>query len=93
MTSERNSEMSVAAVSVAHVSRHSEAQIVTALAGSLGLLEPGLELVETQYRMANPRGAGGRCDILARDRHRDYVLIEVKENDPTARTALQEVTK
>ena len=85
--------MSVAAISVAHVSRHSEAQIVTALAGSLALLEPGLELVETQYRMVNPRGAGGRCDILARDRHRDYVLIEVKENDPTARTALQEVTK
>lgn len=63
------------------------------LANHLDLIEPGLCLVGTEYPIANAKGTRGRIDILARDRHRSWVVIELKRSDSTARQALHEVTK
>jgi hypothetical protein len=63
------------------------------LAENLDLLEPGLRLHDVEHRLENTVGAGGRMDILARDKHRRYVVVEVKRSDSTAREALDEVAK
>lgn len=57
------------------------------------MVEAGLVLVETEFALANPAGAGGFIDILARDPLGHYVVIEVKQSDQTARAALHELTK
>ncbi len=70
-----------------------ERAIRDALAANLGVIEPGLRLVETNYHLPNSEGARGFVDILARDRHRAFVVIEVKRSDATAREAIHEVLK
>lgn len=63
------------------------------LAQRLDLIESGLRLIETEYAMPNASGTRGRIDILARDGHNSWVVIELKRADGTARQALHEVTK
>ncbi|HEY2763588.1 MAG TPA: endonuclease NucS domain-containing protein [Pseudonocardiaceae bacterium] len=63
------------------------------LAQHLNLIEPGLRLIETEYSIPNAEGTRGRIDILARDGHGSWVVIELKRADGTARQALHEVTK
>lgn len=62
------------------------------LAGRLEMLEPGLQLVATNYPLPNAHGTRGFVDILAHDRHRATVVIEIKRSNSTAREALHEVT-
>jgi len=70
-----------------------EAGLRDHLALNLDLIEPGLTLVKVEYTLENPDGAGGRVDILARDRFGHVVCIEVKRSDQSARAALNELSK
>lgn len=63
------------------------------LAGSLDLLEPGLRLHKTEFRLPNSVGARGSIDILARDEHGMWVIIEVKCDKKPSREAVSEVAK
>jgi hypothetical protein len=70
-----------------------EREICDHIAKNLILVEPGLRLVQREYPLANPSGAAGRIDILARDPSGTLVVIELKKADGTARTALHELMK
>ncbi|MFI7033710.1 endonuclease NucS domain-containing protein [Microbispora rosea] len=70
-----------------------ENRIRTFLAQRLHVLEPGLRLVDEEYILTNSQGTGGRIDILARDQHRMWVVIELKRANQTAREATQEIAK
>lgn len=63
------------------------------IAQNLGLVERGLELLDIEYSLDNPTGAGGRVDILARDRLDHIVCIEIKRSDQSARATLNELSK
>lgn len=63
------------------------------LASRLDLLEPGLTFFAKEYRLASPDGAGGRVDIVAKDRFGQFVVIEIKRNDREARQAVHEIHK
>ena len=72
---------------------HLERRIRDYLAHNLELLEQGLSLVQIEHRLSSPDGAGGRVDILAKDRFGHYVIIEVKRSNAAARATLNEVHK
>ena len=63
------------------------------LAAHLDTLEPDLVLIETEHTLRNPNGAGGRVDILATDALGNFVCIEVKRSDNSARATLNELAK
>ena len=63
------------------------------LVGQLELLETGITLVAKEYTLPNPDGAGGRIDIVAKDRFGHYVVIEIKRSNQAARQALHEIHK
>src|SRR5579862_1549828 len=71
----------------------SEAQLRDALSKRLEILESGLSLRSTEYRLANNHGSHGRIDILATDRYGATVIIEIKKSNQTARQALHELHK
>lgn len=73
--------------------RFAESRLRDMLAENLDTLEPGLRLHDMEHRLESAVGAGGRMDILARDRHGLYVVVEVKRSDSTAREALDEIAK
>jgi hypothetical protein len=70
-----------------------EDKICKNLADRLELLEPGLSLLKTEYVLAGHNGAGGRIDILAKDRCGHFVIIEVKRSNQAARQTLNEIHK
>jgi len=63
------------------------------LAGHLEIIEPGLQLVDSEMLLANTEGAKGFVDLVARDKFDVLVLIEIKRSDSAARTALHELFK
>ncbi|MBF6100475.1 DUF91 domain-containing protein [Nocardia cyriacigeorgica] len=63
------------------------------LADRLEMLEPGLRLFRQEYWIPNPEGTGGYIDILARDLHQNWVVIELKRANNTARETAQELAK
>jgi hypothetical protein len=63
------------------------------LAANLGLIEPGLTLIATNYPIETLLGANGALDILAKDPYGCFVIIEVKRSDQAARQALHELSK
>lgn len=71
----------------------SEKQIRDNIAKSLGKLEDGLTLVDTEVHLPNAEGAKGFIDILAKDIHGLFVVIEIKKSDNTARQAIHELIK
>ena len=70
-----------------------ERHIRDALAQHLDIIEKGLDLVEIEHKLRNPLGAGGFIDILARDRFRNFVIIEIKKSNQSARQAINELCK
>lgn len=64
-----------------------------ALAQRLDLLEPGLRLVDCEFPLPNAVGTRGSIDILARDQHNLWVVIELKRSNEAAGRALHEVAK
>lgn len=63
------------------------------LARDLSIIEPGLVRIRTNYPIESAKGASGAVDILAKDRHGSFVIIEVKRSDAVARQALHELSK
>ncbi|MGW3116862.1 endonuclease NucS domain-containing protein [Streptomyces sp. NPDC001107] len=64
------------------------------LAEQLDVLEPGLTLVQCEFTLSDrPLHTRGWIDILARDRHGLWVIIELKRARSTSREALHEVAK
>lgn len=63
------------------------------IAKHLEILEPDLTLVEIEHTLPNAHGAGGRVDILATDDLGNYVCVEVKRSDNSARATLNELSK
>lgn len=63
------------------------------LAGQLTLIEDELSLIAINYPLPNSEGTSGFIDILARDRHGVFVVLELKRSDKTSREALHEVMK
>lgn len=70
-----------------------EARIRDYLAVNLKIVEPDLVLIQKEFPLPNPMGAGGSIDILARDSLGHYVVIEIKRSNQAARAALHELTK
>ncbi|RZT58246.1 uncharacterized protein DUF91 [Sphingomonas sp. BK036] len=70
-----------------------ELELRDALAANLDLIEPGLQLLGKEYSVANPHGAAGRIDIIARDSFDHIVCVEVKRSDASARTGVHELSK
>ncbi|WP_084522464.1 endonuclease NucS domain-containing protein [Nocardia inohanensis] len=72
----------------------SEHQLRRHLVQNLHLIEPGLRPAQLEeFRLSNANGTRGSIDILARDRHNMWVVIELKRSKTTSRQALHEVTK
>jgi Endonuclease NucS len=70
-----------------------ETQIGDYLAANIEALEPGLCVIEREFKLPNPLGAKGFVDILAKDRFGHMVVIELKRSDQAARVALHELHK
>jgi RecB family endonuclease NucS len=71
----------------------SERNLRDQLARNLGLIEPGLRLHSAEYPLPNSHGTKGFIDLLARDRHGMWVVIELKRGRGPDRQALHEVAK
>ena len=70
-----------------------EAEFRDHLADHLNLVAAGLTLLQIEYGLDNPNGAGGRIDILARDAFDHVICIEIKRSDSSARSTLNELGK
>jgi Endonuclease NucS len=75
------------------MSRPREHVVRDFLAGQLHLLEPGLRLHSTEFRLHNSVGTRGYIDILARDHNQMWVIIEVKLDKKQSREAVSEIAK
>jgi hypothetical protein len=71
----------------------SEDELRDHIAGKLEMIEDELTLLGKEYSLANPEGAGGRIDILARDGLGHVLCIEVKRSNNSARGTLNELSK
>ncbi|WP_434740771.1 endonuclease NucS domain-containing protein [Micromonospora sp. SH-82] len=54
-----------------------EDEIRDKLAENLSIIEPGLNLVATNFRLPNDAGSIGKIDILAKDTTGAHVIIEI----------------
>jgi hypothetical protein len=63
------------------------------LSGQLALIEDELSLIDVNYPLPNSEGTRGFIDILARDCHGVFVVVELKRSNKTSREALHEVMK
>ncbi|MFT3932794.1 MAG: endonuclease NucS [Chitinophagaceae bacterium] len=63
------------------------------LAENLGLLDPGLTLLGKEYYVPKGKLTKSFIDILARDADNNYVIIEVKRSNQSAREAIHEIYK
>lgn len=70
-----------------------EEKIRDKLIKRLDLIESGLTLIEDEYHVKNPNGAGGFIDIFAKDSKGNLVIIELKRSNATAREAITELSK
>ncbi|MEZ0112332.1 hypothetical protein ABH920_006351 [Catenulispora sp. EB89] len=72
----------------------SELELRDRLVRNLDVIEPGLKPVRYgEYPLPNSNGTRGSIDILARDRHGMWVVIELKRSKAASRQALHEVMK
>jgi len=70
-----------------------EGKIRDYLKDHLDLIEDNLTYIDNEYPIKSPYGAGGRIDILAKDRYGQFVIIEIKRSDQAARQTLNELHK
>ncbi len=70
-----------------------EAVIRDFLMNNLEIIESDLTIIRKEFPLESSFGAGGRIDILAKDKFGVFVIIEIKKSDKTARQALHELQK
>lgn len=71
----------------------SEKKLREYIAVNLDLIEDGLSIMQQEFELPNDYGASGLIDIFCRDSFGNYVIIEIKKNDKTARQAVHELFK
>jgi len=70
-----------------------EERIREKLSQKLEILSPGLSLIAQESFLRNSKGTRGFVDLLARDSHNRYVLIELKRSKAASRQAIHEIIK
>jgi hypothetical protein len=70
-----------------------EFKIVTWLSLNLPLLEHGLSLIQREYYLPDTIGSTGFVDLLCKDVYGNFVIVEVKRSNATARQAINEILK
>lgn len=70
-----------------------EERIREKLSEKLEILGHGLSLIEQESFLRNSKGTRGFVDLLARDSHNRYVLIELKRSKAASREAIHEIFK
>lgn len=63
------------------------------LADHLDFIAPGLKLIEKEYYLPDEIGARGFVDLLCEDEYHNFVVIELKRSDTSARQTISEVLK
>lgn len=71
----------------------SEDAIRDKLAEDLSFLSADYKLIKPEYYLNNVKGTKGYIDILASDAESNYVIIEIKRSNQSAREALHEILK
>jgi hypothetical protein len=70
-----------------------EADLRDLLAVQLHIIEAGLTLIDKEKYIPNTLGTRSFIDLLAHDREKRWVLIELKRSDAAAREAIHEIYK
>lgn len=70
-----------------------EAKIRDYIADNLDFIEDNLRLIRKEFKLENSFGTRGRVDILAEDKFNNFLIIEVKRSNQSARQAIHEVLK
>lgn len=70
-----------------------EEDIRKKLVQNLNFIEVGLTLIDDEYHVKNPNGAGGFIDIFAKDLKGNLVIIELKRSNAASREAITELSK
>lgn len=73
--------------------RMKESKIREILANNLNSLFPELSLIKTEYYLPKTKGTRGYIDILAKHSKGNYVIIEIKRSENSARQAIHELIK
>lgn len=60
---------------------------------NLEFIENGLSLIKTEFPLPDELGSKGFIDILAKDTYNNFVIIEIKRANSTARQAFTEILK
>ena len=63
------------------------------LSENLDFLEDSLELIQKEYYLTDEVGARGFVDLLCKDDLGNFVIIEIKRSDSSARQTISEVLK
>lgn len=71
----------------------SESKIRDFLKDNLHLIDKNLQFIKTEYYLKNPNGATGYIDILAKDSENNFVVIEIKRSNSSARETITELSK
>ena len=70
-----------------------ESDIRDWLSNNLDFVEGGLRLIGKEYYLADDIGASGFIDLLCTDVFNNYVIIEIKKSNKSARHTMNEVLK
>jgi hypothetical protein len=70
-----------------------EEQIRDFLSENITFISNDLTFIQKEYPLPNNVGTRGRIDILAKDEENNFVIIEIKRSNQTARQAITEVCK
>lgn len=63
------------------------------LGNHLDFIAPGLRLIQKEYYLPDEVGARGFVDLLCEDKYQNFVVIEIKRSDSSARQTISEVLK
>lgn len=63
------------------------------LSQNLSFIDPELTLIEIEYHLQDTIGSKGYVDILAKDKLNNFVIIEIKRAEASARQAINEILK
>jgi hypothetical protein len=70
-----------------------ESKIRDWLADHLDFIIPGLKLIQKEFYLPDEIGARGFVDLLCEDAYHNFVVIEIKRSDASARQTISEVLK